>query len=455
MNRGGEVAQDFPFGLRLADLARNFRAEHDASLRARFRPAIVLLVARFRREQKHFPLRFDEHLVGKNDVLVNSCWHIGQSASYVLRLGQRAQKISTETIKQIELTSRAGLNHFRRSETDPVRNRKTVLVGKVLRVLTIDWFSSRKHGRISAHLGAALHRRMAANRHQSALVAADEPLHEAQVQNHLHCVTAEGVLGNPHAPDQHGSCRVADQPGEFLHPGTVQTALRFQLREFQICALRFEFVESNSVVADKPFVNPPIRDEDLQHSPQKGYVAALRNWKPVISEAGAEQCTAQRGRHPVTRHARFEVRVHQQHLCASFLGFMQILRRHRLVVGRICAEENDQVSSVPVFVTACGRGDTNSMFHRRGAWRMAEAGRVINVVGAKETRNLLRHIIDFICDTARGEKQRPTPGIRGADSPGHKLICLIPGDATETLCSRFTKHRIRQTTQLAELRVVE
>ena len=75
---------------------------------------------------------------------------------------------------------------------------------------------------------------------------------------------------------------------------------------------------------------------------------------------------------------------------------MQILRCDRLVVRRVCAEENDQIRAPPILVTAGGRGDADGMFHRGGARRMAKAGGVINVVGAEETRGFLRHVINLV-----------------------------------------------------------
>src|SRR2546421_8555220 len=45
-DRGGQFAQDFPLGARLADETRNFGTEHDAALRAGLGAAVVLLIAR-------------------------------------------------------------------------------------------------------------------------------------------------------------------------------------------------------------------------------------------------------------------------------------------------------------------------------------------------------------------------------------------------------------------------
>ena len=70
---------------------------------------------------------------------------------------------------------------------------------------------------------------MPANRHQPASVAAHEPFGEAEVQNHLHGVGAEGVLRNSHTPDQHGRFGIANQFREFLHGRAVEPGLRLKL----------------------------------------------------------------------------------------------------------------------------------------------------------------------------------------------------------------------------------
>src|SRR5262249_45252904 len=92
-----EFAQDFPFGARLAHLTGDFRAESDAAFRDRFRPAVVLFVPRFGREQDYLLFGLDEHLIRENDVLVHAYGYVRERLADVFRIRQRAQEISTET----------------------------------------------------------------------------------------------------------------------------------------------------------------------------------------------------------------------------------------------------------------------------------------------------------------------------------------------------------------------
>src|SRR6185503_15850088 len=47
LNSGGDFAQDLPFCASFADLPWDFRAEHDAALRARLSAAVILFVTGF------------------------------------------------------------------------------------------------------------------------------------------------------------------------------------------------------------------------------------------------------------------------------------------------------------------------------------------------------------------------------------------------------------------------
>ncbi len=156
VNRGGKLAQDFPFGSRLADLAGNFRTEHDAPLGAGFGAAIVLLVTGLGREENNFIFRCNEHLICQNDVLVHAHGNIGKRAPHVIRLRQGAQKVSSETVEQIQVPARAGLHHFGRGQADPIRHRKSVKPREGRGILCVNWFPSRKSRRVSAHFRASL-----------------------------------------------------------------------------------------------------------------------------------------------------------------------------------------------------------------------------------------------------------------------------------------------------------
>src|SRR5687767_881771 len=72
VSRGGEFEQDFPFGFRFANFARNFRTEYDATLGDRLGAAAILLVTGFSRQERHFFLWLEKHLIRENNVLMHA-----------------------------------------------------------------------------------------------------------------------------------------------------------------------------------------------------------------------------------------------------------------------------------------------------------------------------------------------------------------------------------------------
>ncbi len=80
---------------------------------------------------------------------------------------------------------------------------------------------------------------MAANRHQAAFIAANVSFGKAQIQNHLNRICSRRVLRDPHAPNENGIFRVANQTGEFEHGFTTQACLPFQFFKREIFGSRF------------------------------------------------------------------------------------------------------------------------------------------------------------------------------------------------------------------------
>src|SRR6266850_7160465 len=101
-------------------------------------------------------------------------------------------------------------------------------------------------------------------------------------------------------------------------------------------------------------IYPSLLDQNFHNAIEKGDVAAGGDREPIIGYIRAEESAAESGWHPVTLHAWLTIRVNQHDFGAEFFGFVQIFCGDRLIVGRIRAEENHEVSAVPVFI-ATGR----------------------------------------------------------------------------------------------------
>ena len=206
---------------------------------------------------------------------------------------------------------------------------------------------------------------------------------------------------------------------------------------------------------DKLSINPVPLDQNFQDAIKKGDVSTCGHGKPIIGDVGAEQSAARRRGHPVTFHTRLPIRIYQHHFGPKFFGFVKIFRSHGLVIRRIGAEENHQVRPVPVFVAA-GRGrDADGVLHGGSAGSVTEPSSIIDIVGAEKAGDFLRHIIDFVRDSARGEEECQPLRLDDANSVGQALISFIPGDASETGGILFSEHGIGQPAKLAKLGIVE
>ena len=205
--RDGELGEDLPLAAGLARAGpATCGAEHDLALGRRARAAALLLVARRRRQQDHV-VALDEHLGRQDDVLVHAQRHTCERAPRPAA-GRAAP--------------RGGWPPSTNSTSRSPRSAASTISGAVsptslghgeapaARASTAACSASTgsppgKRGGVGAHLGAALHARVAADRHQPGAVAADVAAGQADVDDRAHAVDAVGVLGDAHGPDEHGA----------------------------------------------------------------------------------------------------------------------------------------------------------------------------------------------------------------------------------------------------------
>ena len=86
---------------------------------------------------------------------------------------------------------------------------------------------------------------------------------------------------------------------------------------------------------------------------------------------------------------------------------------------------------------------------------MANARGVIDVVRAEVTRHFLRDVVNLVRDPARGEVERDAARITCANAAGDALVGFAPCDLTKAGRVFLAQHRVRQTTEFAQLLVVE
>ena len=167
-----------------------------------------------------------------------------------------------------------------------------------------------------------------------------------------------------------------------------------------------QLLKPDGVLRDEAAIDPAVLDQDLaaRRRGTRCRRPALTG-KPIVGDLRAEERAVRRSTAPSTsscpaRDSGFTSTT----FVPSFLRLVEILRRDRLIVGRVRAEEDDQVGAVPILVAARAWRRRRSMPSSRAGGRMAEARGVVDVVRAEEARHFLRHVIDLVRDAARGEK---------------------------------------------------
>src|SRR5581483_10552763 len=155
-------------------------------------------------------------------------------------------------------------------------------------------------------------------------------------------------------------------------------------------------------------------------------------------------------RHPVAFQARFSVRVYDEDLGSSFLGVVEIFRRARLIIGAVCADEDDEIGANPIGVGTGGRGAADCSAQPGGAGCMANTCAGIDVVGANEAGNLLMGVVRLVSEAARGEVPGKSLRIDVAQLLSDRSNCLIPGNSTESFVAFVANHRYSQASEFPQ-----
>ena len=236
-------------------------------------------------------------------------------------------------------------------------------------------------------------------------------------------LSSPNVLRDAHAPHEHGRLRLAHH---------AWPARRISARDDPETASRsaHDWLAKAATISSKPVVcrrrtpvDPALLDHVLQHAVDEGDVAAHVDEEEAIGDLGAEHRALDVGRHPVPLHARLAVGVDDCDLRARLLCVVQVLHRHRLVGGHVRADEDDEVAADPVRVRAGGGGDAERLLQRHRAGRVADAGGVVDGVGAQGAYGLLRGEVVLVGHAAAGQV--------GAEPVGRgcRQIVLRPGRA--------------------------
>jgi hypothetical protein len=153
----------------------------------------------------------------------------GERLVHVVAVGHGLEQVATERIEQVDLAAMRGLEHLQGAMALAARQRSTPqrLESAPVRLVR-DLEATRILVGIHAAFAAALHAGVSADGHDPALLAAEEPTGQREIDQRFHVVDAEAMLGEPHAVDEHRALRAPDFFGEAPHVVTGETAVGFE-----------------------------------------------------------------------------------------------------------------------------------------------------------------------------------------------------------------------------------
>ena len=342
--------------------------------------------------------------------------NLAQRLLHKVRLGHGLQEVAAHHVEEVEMAGMGCLKHLARIHALPGRDRMAPELLEVPRIFLIHRQASRKAARHRAALGPSLHAAVASDGHQPAVLPPYHSASQRQVYHRAHVIYSPPLLGEPHAPDENS----ISYPGiEFrkahdLGPG--QTGLLFQHLPALRCQLRAQLGDSRGVLGEEAVVHPVPLQQNFQRTVEKSHIAARTDRKEIIPQAAAKQRALRYRRHPVTLQARLAVRIHHHDAGSILLGVIKVLGGHGLVVGQVGAEQDNHLGPDPIAVGTSGGAHADHLLERHGAGGVAKAGGVVNVVGAEQARQLLRHVIHFVRQAPRGGIKRNPPGVGGPES---------------------------------------
>ena len=275
-----------------------------------------------------------------------------------------------------------------------------------------------KGGGVAAHLGAALHPGVAADRHQPRARPADVAAREREVHDRLDVVDAGRVLRDAHRPHEHRRVRVRVHAREPLHVGAGRARERFEPVERFFLQLLEEAVEAErcrSVTNRRSM--PPSREQLLHDAVEERRRRRRCGRRRTRRSSSCRTSRSRRSTAPSSARgpgsrSGFTTAIAR----AALLREVQVLHEDGLRIGDVGTEQHDEVTVDDVPVGARRRRDSERLLQRVRRRRMTDACRVVDVVRADEPRRLLRRVVHLVRDAARREVEAEALRTRVAGS---------------------------------------
>ena len=264
---------------------------------------------------------------------------------------------------------------------------------------------------IETDIGGALHVAVAAEDVGAAAEGADIAGRQQQVAIGADVGGADGVLGAAHAPDEGRRPLLGEGLGDLLqllagNPGDALDFFRRPLGDFGA-----DLVHAVDALRDELLVFPAVGEDVVQHAPDHRDVGAAAE-PDIFGGMG-------RG--------AGEARIEHEHVGAvDLLAGQDVLQRHRMRFGGIRSHEDDGLRVAHVVVGIGHRAVAPGIGDAGDGGGVADAGLVIDRVGAPERRELAEQIAAFIGEFRGAEQIDGIGAGLGADLE-HLVADLVDG----------------------------
>ena len=227
--------------------------------------------------------------------------------------GSTSRKLPPRRPQHVELAALGGLDHLGRGEPGRGRHREAPLLAELRR----RWSASTgdaagERGGVGAHLGAALHARVAPDRHEPGAVAPDVAAGQRQVDDGPHAVDRVAVLGDAHRPQQDGRAgrrRTRRRSASTWARRRGRPAASRSSSGWRVERRRPARPSPSVWASMKASSTAPRSMSSLQRGVGEGHVAAGPHRHVEVAHLRAEQRRLGVRRHPVALEPGLEVRV--------------------------------------------------------------------------------------------------------------------------------------------------
>ena len=358
-------------------------------------------------------------------------------------IGVRAIQIPAEAEAELQFLPRSGLNAGHRVEARCRRQLQAVLR---LQPLENRVFQFRGH----AHRADPLHVRVASNRQQSRVGAADHTSQQREVGDRFDVFDAIRMMRDPHRPSEDDVLGRGIASGDGLNCFGADTRLAVDVVPVLSGQTRLQLGPVIAVLGEERFVVSIHLHDSLRHSGQQREITSNVRLHVQRGNLRPEEEADRIARHAEVDESCFDDRVDDDDVAALAANVLERGHQSRMVARRVAADDEYEVRVIDILQHQRGRSRAENTVQPDAACLMAVKATVIDVVGAEDPREDLQQETGLV----RAATAEVPEGLVGsdplqlADDFGERLV---PRDRLVVVVSLSVEQRLRQPAARFEL----